>query len=767
MSDRLLFLLFDLSVKAALLAVLAELLVRALRVQAAAARHAVWTVVLGSLFVLAPLSPVSRGLSIPLLPASTVPTAAAAPAAVQIPVPRAAHSSGSVETAAVESMAESLPQAPAAVVQVSWPWQRWLALFYLLGAGLMLSRLCLGLYLSRRLIRNSRELTEPDLHSVCSRLCALAGLRETPRLLVSSQTRVPLTGGCWRPWIVLPKDWRTWSPSKLESVLAHELAHIHRSDGWTRLLVSVLQSVYWFHPAIWLAASRISKLAEEACDTLAVRWTGSRIGYARHLLEVASRLQGSPTRIALAALPMAKRSDVGQRIEAIIGEHPETSRALAPKGPVIATLLAFVLVAAAFHLEPKAAGAAATGKTAAQIQDLSSPDPQVRAQAAVDLRQGGAVVAEAIPALVRLLGDRASVRAIVDDNEQPLGVLTLARTTPGEEASKTLGYYGSIAVDPLLQALGSGRAETRLDAATALGRTRSPRAVQPLSAALGDPSAGVRHMAAWALGTIGDASALDAVTRATKDEDEEVRNMASWAQTKLKLAEPPKGGTSAETLRTDLDHKDYRVRQNAVHALGASADPRTLDALLEALNDSYYGVRLEAAVALSRSEDPRARKALLGALNKDSDYRIRAQAVEALGQRRDSTSVSALRGALKDTDYRVRLKAAAKLARWGEGEGLDALRDGLRHEHQQVRMLSAMGMGETANPSVLDPLSRALRDQDHRVRRVAAEALGELGNRNAIAPLTHALEDENAEVRDAARKALERLNGATQGDHAL
>jgi HEAT repeat protein/beta-lactamase regulating signal transducer with metallopeptidase domain len=822
MSDRLLFLLFDLSVKAALLAVLAELLLRALRVQVAAARHAAWTAVLGSLFVLAFLSPMSRGLSIPLLPESVVPAATAAPA-VQVAVPPA-HHSGSVAAAAVERLPESSrPPASAAAVQTSWSWKRWLILSYLLGACLMLSRLALGLSLSRRLVRNSRELTDPDLHSVCSRLCAIAGLRETPMLLASSLTRVPLAGGCWKPWIALPENWRSWSPSKLESVLAHELAHVRRGDSWTHLLVSVLRSLYWFHPAIWLVSSRISKLAEEACDNLAVSWTGSRIGYARHLLEVASALQGSPARIALAALPMAKRSAVGQRIEAIIREQPETSRTLTRKGPVIATLLTFALVAAAFHLELSAAAsaAAAGNPPPAQSHDLSSPGPQVlaqatvaphqagtaaskdqagdhaaargseegagqpeniqrlvseavseakanqrraataatparpeetaariraisssdaetRARAAFELWRSGTKAPEAVPPLVSLLGDRAKVRAFVDDNEQliKLRSITALKTDPGREAVRALGSLGEPAVDALAVALGSGNAEVRQDATTALGGTFSRRAVQPLIHALADPEPEVRRMAAWGLGSIEDPSALAGVTRLLQDKDEGVRTMAAWAQLKLKLKQAEAGPESSaqasfEELQADLRHQDYRIRRAAAEGLERLADPRAVPALATAVRDSYYGVRIAAA--------------------------------GALGQIGGAAAEAALHTALGDDDYRVRLRAAAELSRHGNREALAALEKSLRHEHQAVRAEAAQDLGLTRNPAAVDPLISVLKDQHPRVRRMAAWALGNIGDARAVPALDAALKDKDQpeEVRDAVRSALDQLkNGA-------
>ena len=42
-------------------------------------------------------------------------------------------------------------------------------------------------------------------------------------------------------------------PRAVEAVMAHEIAHVRRRDPWIRVLETVATSLYWWHPAAWLA----------------------------------------------------------------------------------------------------------------------------------------------------------------------------------------------------------------------------------------------------------------------------------------------------------------------------------------------------------------------------------------------------------------------------------------------------------------------------------------------------------------------------------
>ncbi len=61
------------------------------------------------------------------------------------------------------------------------------------------------------------------------------------------------------------------STDEFAAILSHELAHIRRYDLWMNLLQRLIESLLFFHPAVWMLSRRVSTEREVCCDDLAVR----------------------------------------------------------------------------------------------------------------------------------------------------------------------------------------------------------------------------------------------------------------------------------------------------------------------------------------------------------------------------------------------------------------------------------------------------------------------------------------------------------------
>ena len=59
--------------------------------------------------------------------------------------------------------------------------------------------------------------------------------------------------------------------AELESVLAHEVCHISRRDNLSALMHVVVETLFWFHPAVWWVGSRLVNERERACDEEAMK----------------------------------------------------------------------------------------------------------------------------------------------------------------------------------------------------------------------------------------------------------------------------------------------------------------------------------------------------------------------------------------------------------------------------------------------------------------------------------------------------------------
>ncbi|HTV63058.1 MAG TPA: M56 family metallopeptidase [Verrucomicrobiae bacterium] len=148
----------------------------------------------------------------------------------------------------------------------------------------------------------------------------LAGVRSTVRLKLAEGRMSPAVCGLIRPIILLPRTLAdTLSSGQLRAVLLHELFHLRRKDVWVNCAQALLQIVYWWHPVLWLANSRIRRVREEAVDDavmLALRH--ERDVYAPTLLEVARHALRRPLlSLGLVGI-MESRSALRRRIERLV-----------------------------------------------------------------------------------------------------------------------------------------------------------------------------------------------------------------------------------------------------------------------------------------------------------------------------------------------------------------------------------------------------------------------------------------------------------------
>jgi hypothetical protein len=105
---------------------------------------------------------------------------------------------------------------------------------------------------------------------------------------------------------------------------------------------------------------------------------------------------------------------------------------------------------------------------------------------------------------------------------------------------------------------------------------------------------------------------------------------------------------TVDVLLPDLQDPDWRVRRNAVQALGALKSKDSVNAILEALKDRVATVRERAAVALGRIKDPFAIPALIEALVEGKGARIHInkgayQSIRKFGRKAGPALVEALK----------------------------------------------------------------------------------------------------------------------------
>ncbi len=161
----------------------------------------------------------------------------------------------------------------------------WLCLLWVAGLVVMSTRLAFGVWGLGVLKRRAAPLIEAPWPEELRRLRAALGLgRGKVRLLRSEWVQVPMLAGWLRPAILLPASAVTGlSPDHLRLLLAHELAHLRRFDPLIQLVQCVIETLMFYHPAVWWVSRQIRREREHCCDDLAVKVGTSALCYAEAL----------------------------------------------------------------------------------------------------------------------------------------------------------------------------------------------------------------------------------------------------------------------------------------------------------------------------------------------------------------------------------------------------------------------------------------------------------------------------------------------------
>jgi len=158
-----------------------------------------------------------------------------------------------------------------------------------------------GWVVAQRLRRQSRSLMPAEWQSRVARICVRVGVARTVRVFQTALTGVPIVVGWLRPVILVPVCALTnLDVVQLEALLAHELAHIRRHDYLVNLMQTAIETLLFYHPAVWWLGNRIRDERENCCDDIAVAVCGSTFVYASALASLEeSRVAGM--RLAMAA----------------------------------------------------------------------------------------------------------------------------------------------------------------------------------------------------------------------------------------------------------------------------------------------------------------------------------------------------------------------------------------------------------------------------------------------------------------------------------
>ena len=204
---------------------------------------------------------------------------------------------------------------------------RLLLLLWLAGAAANLLILLSGIWRLMGVAAAADPIREGDAADLALDIAAEYRVHAPVLLLEADRPLLPVTWGHRQPKVLLPPAARQWSEERIRIVLRHELAHVSRRDWLVQVGATVVRSIYWFHPLVWIACARLRLECERACDDAVLAGGVSGAHYATHLLELARSFVGG--RQSAYASALAGRSTLERRVRAML--TPRVDRSPMPR----------------------------------------------------------------------------------------------------------------------------------------------------------------------------------------------------------------------------------------------------------------------------------------------------------------------------------------------------------------------------------------------------------------------------------------------------
>jgi beta-lactamase regulating signal transducer with metallopeptidase domain len=176
---------------------------------------------------------------------------------------------------------------------------------WLMLAVLQNVRLLFGLYTLDRLKKVNIKTVGRNWQEKTDRLSRALGIRQAVLLLESSIAQVPVVIGYLKPVVLVPIGLiNSLEPAQVEAILLHELAHIRRKDYLVNILQTVLETFFFFNPAVLWLSWLIRAERENCCDDIVIGQTKNKVVYAQALVHFQEyTLTSSRKAVALTGMP--------------------------------------------------------------------------------------------------------------------------------------------------------------------------------------------------------------------------------------------------------------------------------------------------------------------------------------------------------------------------------------------------------------------------------------------------------------------------------
>lgn len=197
---------------------------------------------------------------------------------------------------------------------------------WLTVACLLASKVILELQNVHKLTNDKTIPPDEKLKQKFDQLVMQLGLHTSPKLLLSLKINTPMAIGWIKPVVLIPASMVSGlAPSQLEMLILHELAHIRRHDYLVNFLQTMIEILFFFHPAVHWISKQMRNEREYCSDDIAVHHCGDPIAYAHTLADTAT-ICNKHRHTSIPSMAMAASGgDLKQRVVRLVKEHHCTS----------------------------------------------------------------------------------------------------------------------------------------------------------------------------------------------------------------------------------------------------------------------------------------------------------------------------------------------------------------------------------------------------------------------------------------------------------
>lgn len=222
---------------------------------------------------------------------------------------------------------------------------------YIFGIGIQLLFLVLG-YHRLQLLKKSTKISVPtEWNLLFNAVLSDLKFKKKIKFYLSSNVNVPLVIGYLKPVILFPISFSTQLDlQQVEAILIHELSHVTRNDYLLNLIKTIIETLLFFNPFVWLTSKFIRIEREHACDDLVVKHTGSPLVYAKALLQLELLKDKQAPALSLAAT--GDNQHLYQRIKRITNMKTNYTNA---KQQLVILALALSTILSVAWMNPKKA----------------------------------------------------------------------------------------------------------------------------------------------------------------------------------------------------------------------------------------------------------------------------------------------------------------------------------------------------------------------------------------------------------------------------